>query len=503
MLRNYATGAGITGAGMLRDETVALFLEGREAWNAWAEDMLAARRVLEADGRWAAKRNSSGHLEPQNAQTDGWMRAAAAIFSFCVFLVAGDRRSGAGNGDNGYKPALPAGKVVQLDTGGIDFGGFVFPGDVWFDNAAFSGDTSFTSAAFLGGARFDSATFLGNAWFNGAIFSGYARFSGAAYTGNVWFDSAAFAGGARFDSVVFSGNALFGSTVFANNAGFSDAKFLGYASFASSVFSDNARFCEASFSGGAWFSNAAFKKRADFELARFTKKAVFDGLEAQHTFNLTDTAFAQVPLFSQAEFGQPPNLSGMSFPLPAFWDAGKAEFVAPYRLLRRMAAQSGDYEREHMALKGELRSRRWSLDKWWHPGLWLGLFYDGASDCGRSVARAFIAWLALLAIFPLLYLLNSPIPLGAWQSPCPNSQAHAWERAANLALSNSVPVVFNARSEDTRAFLACTAPAATPGRPPQLDSPLSLTALQLLQALLSATLIFLVLLAVKNRFKIK
>jgi hypothetical protein len=486
---------------MLRDETVALFFGGREVWNAWAEDMLAARRMLEEEGRWSAKRNSSGHWEPQNAETDGWMRAAAAIFSFCVFLVAGDRRNG-GMGDNGYKPALPAGKPVQLDSGGIDFGGFIFPGDVWFDNAAFSGDASFNSATFLGGARFDSATFLGNAWFNGAVFSGYARFSGAAYTGNVWFDTATFGGGARFDSVVFSGNALFGSAIFAGNAGFNDAKFLGYASFASTTFSDNARFCEASFSGGAWFSAATFKKRADFEFARFTKKAVFDGLEAWHTFNLTDTAFAQIPIFAQAEFGQPPILPGMTFPLPAFWATGKPELMAPYRSLRRMASQSGDYEREHMAYKGELRSRRWALDEWWHPGLWLGIFYDAACDCGRSVARPFTAWLALLAIFPVLYLLNSPIPLSGWHSACPNSQAQTWERAASLALSNSVPVVF-ARGEETRAFLACTTPAATPGKAPQLDSPLSLTVLQLLQALISATLIVLTLLAVKNRFKIK
>ncbi len=66
-----------------------------------------------------------------------------------------------------------------------------------------------------------------------------------------------------------------------------------------------------------------------------------------------------------------------------------------------------------------------------------------------------------------------------------------------------MPVIVNTRSEETRAFLACTPQTATPDGQPQLDSPLPLTALQLLQTLLSAALIFLVLLAVKNRFKIK
>jgi hypothetical protein len=42
---------------MTRDETVALFLRGREAWNAWAEKMLAERKAMEEDGRWAAEKD--------------------------------------------------------------------------------------------------------------------------------------------------------------------------------------------------------------------------------------------------------------------------------------------------------------------------------------------------------------------------------------------------------------------------------------------------------------
>ena len=39
---------------MTRDETIALFLQGREAWNAWAEAMLAERKALEEAGEWDA-----------------------------------------------------------------------------------------------------------------------------------------------------------------------------------------------------------------------------------------------------------------------------------------------------------------------------------------------------------------------------------------------------------------------------------------------------------------
>ena len=101
---------------MTRDETVALFSSPRrnarrrgrrrwprqrrkrrenaahEAakahWNAWAEPLLAERKAMEADGRWAAEKRW-GDLEPKNAETRAWMEKAAVLFSRCLFLVRG------------------------------------------------------------------------------------------------------------------------------------------------------------------------------------------------------------------------------------------------------------------------------------------------------------------------------------------------------------------------------------------------------------------------------
>ncbi len=53
----------MVGAVMDRDGTVALFLQGREAWNAWAEKMLAERKALEEAGRWSAEKDFKGDLE--------------------------------------------------------------------------------------------------------------------------------------------------------------------------------------------------------------------------------------------------------------------------------------------------------------------------------------------------------------------------------------------------------------------------------------------------------
>ncbi len=56
-----------------------------------------------------------------------------------------------------------------------------------------------------------------------------------------------------------------------------------------------------------------------------------------------------------------------------------------------------------MAFKGELRSHRWSTDKWYSPSTWLGLLYDGIADCGRSIWRPFFVWSALILAFAAHY----------------------------------------------------------------------------------------------------
>ena len=82
---------------------------------------------------------------------------------------------------------------------------------------------------------------------------------------------------------------------------------------------------------------------------------------------------------------------------------GDPALIPKYRALRRMAIQGADYESEHKAFKGELRSRRWRIDKWWHPSAWLGVLYDGIADCGRSITQPAIAWAATILVFAAFY----------------------------------------------------------------------------------------------------
>jgi Pentapeptide repeats (9 copies) len=352
---------------MNREDTVALFLQGREAWNAWAEEMLCERKAMEAAGHWAVGEDASGKLEGKNDETRAWMGAAAADFSRCLFLVreaAGENKK---ETDSGAEPTV---KSISIDAERIDFGGYVFPGRAGFESATFTGYTRFRRGIFKGSAYFRSATFT----------------------------------------------------------------------------------------GAADFRAATFQDSTGFHEAEFQAEADFRGIKVDRAFNMTGAKFAKVPAFNQADFKQAPDLDDVDFPVPSRWPWRKGEklLIPQYRAIRRMAIQGADYEREQMAFKGELRSRRWTLDKSRSPAVWLGIIYDGLANCGRSIGRPLGLWLISIIIFTGIYLWNSGIGPKGSVGQCAATRAVKWEKALTLSFSNAL-VVGSPRSHDINAiYLAPT-----------------------------------------------
>jgi hypothetical protein len=451
---------------MTREETVVLFLQGREAWNAWAERMLAERKAIAADGFWAAETTSAGYLAAKNAKTRSWIDAAQADFSRCLFGPHSPAQNREAAADEQADLSI---KSMLIDVGKIDFRGFIFPGDANFSGATFTSRADFGSAAFAA-ARFRSATFTGTADFLGASFAGRADFGNAAFIA-----------------------ARFRTATFAATADFRNAAFAGVADFDS-----------ATFAGDVFFGSTTFEQSTTFGAARFARQASFAGIKTGRSFNMKGAVFSELPAFNQADFRHASDLDDMQYPLPGFWQPGKRSLIAEYRALRRVAIQGGaSYERQHFAFKGELRSRRWTMDKPWHAAFWLGLLYDGIADCGRSVVRPFFVWLLSLALFPALYLYIAGVPLSDWQGACEGSTAtQKWEKAVSLSLSSSVPLIAGSRTEEARSFYACVSQAALLAGP-QADIPLAAAAIQVLQLLISTGLIFLFLLGLINRYKIK
>jgi hypothetical protein len=284
---------------MHRDKTIELFLQGREAWNAWAERMLGERKAMEADGRWAADRDVLGSLEPKNDETRAWMEAAAADFSRCLFLVRGAERTKEAAGETKDEDASAGSSVrsISLDKELIDFEGFVFPGYADFESATFTGDADFGSATFTGGAYFGSATFSGRA---------------------------------DFGSATFSGGAGFGSATFKGDADFESGRFTREASFGSATFDRDVFFRNRLFEGVASFPLATFKQYATFERAHFLAGASFAAIRGDRGFNMAVAVFEVVPDFIQAHFEEAPRLDNLKV-------AGRA--IAPHRQPERQEAK--------------------------------------------------------------------------------------------------------------------------------------------------------------------
>ena len=502
---------------MNRDESIALWRQGRRAWNSWANDMLAKKAELKEAAPW-----QTSYLDGTKVSSDearAWVEAASVNFSGLRFT---QRTSTEGS-------SLPAtcSEIIEVEADAVDFSSFVFPWQVDFQNTQFDlritlslsrfyGPAKFNNTSFHKKSSFSASQFYEEAYFFEAEFHQHVEFGGIDFEkvdgGDViiagpdtgyggillvdqnsiaggaefhkigWFkdtrfhDSAGFLGvhfhdrvhfpGARFQRAnfkkcqfdshalydcAFFGGAFFNSANFKKEAIFSGVEFLGSANFGNARFRGYAVFANSIFRSSASFVNAVF------EWEERPKVTDFTGIKAERAFEFSGASFSQVPRFCQADFKQAPDFDGVTFKLPNAvpFARGDPDLIPRYRAIRRMAIQAGDYEREQVAFKGELRSKRFTVDKTWHAALWLGILYDGIADCGRSIVRPFVAWVTVIALFAALYLANAGVSTNRWESACAGSPMQKWERAISLSLSVGVPLIGNSRSEEVRLFYEC------------------------------------------------
>jgi uncharacterized protein YjbI with pentapeptide repeats len=179
---------------MNANETLALYQQGKAAWNAWAEQKLAERAALEKKGVWIVQHEISEDLIGLNDETRNWLNESQASFRDHIFDDA-------------------------------NFMGFIFPG-----NALFSG-----------------AEFKGTSLFKGGIFKGYTSFYRTYFRGIVTFSSAIFSSGVQFVGTTFDGPTFFGETVFNKDTLFSAAKVNGYFIIKYAVFDAVPNFVQAQF----------------------------------------------------------------------------------------------------------------------------------------------------------------------------------------------------------------------------------------------------------------
>ena len=589
---------------MNKDQTLALFAQGQEAWNAWAEQMLAERQAYEETGAWNAS-------EPETAWVHHWISEARADFtghrftevaSFSGFFFPGeaDFRPTEGKGETGSDIMVPTcfeasslfesarfcgnalfdeatfsrnanfseatfsklasfkAATFSRDTkfgeatfsGSAQFNAATFSGLAQFGKAMFSREAEFDAAMFSGNTGFDEAMFSQDAWFREVTFSRDAEFqkarflrrawfSEATFSGKAWFDKARFSALAQFNKAAFSRDASFNAVMFLGDAEFNAVTFSGRSLFDAVTFSGLALFDKATFSGDAAFDAATFSSPAQFYLARFgghstfenacfEKVASFVAMKGESFFSLRGVTFHKTPDFEQAHFAEAPMFDASRFPgKPA-----PGETVR-WRALKRLAVQGHDHEREQLFFAQEIKSLRGGTD-WMLPRLqnlfrsepvwqggaryWLGLFYQWSSDFGRSIALPVVWWGLLTTAFAFVYL-DQHFPfkdppyasrLMVWQATdyappleCVKGKASApLASASYLAVNKGLVAGFGGSDKLASAYY-CLYGEEDDLPSPQPRIPDNVAFAGMFQALLSAPLIFLFLLAVRNHFRIK
>jgi hypothetical protein len=309
--------------------------------------------------------------------------------------------------------------------------------------------------------------------FSGHTFNKNADFRHFIFPGTTDFENAHFQDSAHFDNAEFQGEVWFVHTRFEKGA-----------FFVKSCFSKNGNFLQVSFEGFTSFSECHFHEDADFS-----------AVQGKGIFDLTDTTFDRVPDFIQAHFAEAPRLDNIKVPAVGLWRSTHPDsehLSACYRALKRIAIQGHDHDREIQFFANEIRSLRGSPDKPWHARYWVGYLYEVISDFGRSISRPFIVWLIVTGVFAALYLQLHLRQTGSWT--CIRGGGDSVSQAIYLAVRKGL--VFPALGSDPRLDAATNCLFGDV----ILDS---ISYAEIAQSVISAALIFLFLLAVRNHFRIK
>ena len=281
-----------------------------------------------------------------------------------------------------------------------------------------------------------------------------------------------------FNGRMFDNGADFRRTAFCDGVQFSE-QYFGLALFIDANFFHNAFFDKAELSGVADFSNSTFQAGADFKACEFKSHTDFAGAKF----------LSEVPDFRDAKLSEAAEWHGVQWPTSPKNEKAAQRQVYAYERLKAEMEQLKKHEDEQSFFAKELNARRALL--WFKClngkqdiskrakfafGWLLNTAYSTFSGYGQSVSRPliYLFWLFVLgagafAMFPSL----SPCPIEPWS-------------AAALSISSLLPLLPYKPDKD---IIDCLSP---------LGGLLGNT-----QSFLGVILLFLLGLALRNRFRMK
>jgi len=243
-----------------------------------------------------------------------------------------------------------------------------------------------------------------------------ADFSNFKFPGKTIFAACRFKGRTNFKEAHFNGHALFNRAWFEGKAEFDRAVFRKKAEFLGVSFVGDTLFKGAEFNEEAFFQTSEFEKVVYFSRAKFSCRshaANFHGCIFHRTFALA-CYFARVPDLVSTHIPLGVDISQIKIDehsvghfYKKYEDRSES---ARYRRLKDLALEAKDIESEQKFFGYELRAKRGYKTTGWK--LVPNLLYDWFGDFGRSISRPTFILIAVWLIWAVFYWLsaNSQLP---------------------------------------------------------------------------------------------
>ena len=396
-------------------------------------------------------------------------------------------------------PELTVDEISELETLAKEHGGF----PTWRDQPymAFSGssfesevnlsdltlvDADFSNVQFHAPVDLEGARFFMRARFKDATFGAIAFFDSTHFESAVDFDRVQFTDFAEFLSVEFNGAATFDAASFRSQVRFNGAKFVARDTGGLPV-PYHASFKGVDFRGGGSFRNVVFgadptqtekllrpRRLADFSDARFHAATAFRG-----------AVFNGSPAFFNCRLHEDTDFSRVRWPkaMPRSRDA-EYEIRAWERLELMMSQLEKPLDR-HRFFRLKMRSRRLTDGRFLRM---VNYLFDVTSDYGWSVTRASVTWIAHWLVAGLVLFVN------AGQEAARGDTLKLFTAALGVAFSNAH--AFLSLAGDGGYLESCRELIGQHGHGGLLAT------VGVTQAILGPVLLFLLLLTLRNRFRL-
>jgi uncharacterized protein YjbI with pentapeptide repeats len=471
--------------------------EGREVWNAWAEENpgaavdFSAEELREIDFRgfeFPEPANFSRAIVHENVSFTDAVFHGDAVFDYSDFLHSANLRR------------------VRFEED-ADFSHAVFrQGDTNFSGATFEQNANFVSATFDQGAvHFRGTRFVADVVFTEANFHRAAVFAEVMFGGKADFCLARFSGSANFQKARFSEDlAIFASVKFFRLAHFENARFgKAGARFSQAEFHQSVKFDEACYAGYADFQQARFSGLASFKCSKFCDFIAFNDAQFATVAVFQDSTFQSVPTFHGATLHEGTTFEGVTWPKRPHKGQSPYDAARAWARLRVEMSRLHKHEDELSFFTKELRAR--ARDKRNEPrGKRLLYWIYLALGAGRNV----------LAPFGWLVGLNALLFLPMYWSALTDIQGREGfmrEIIADAAilkvppdvvsfwLGQALPFIGASNPERRDLYRRLFAGADSAG----IDMPLWLELVGILQQFVGIVLVFMIGLALRNRFRMK